>query len=174
MFFLNGFNYTLFQWGRHHAFLNYLPTSRRSYRAAGRLCWARSRSYTSSRRAANRGTHTRCLRRARKPPARPAGHLRSLVTEQEPGAVCVNTQLPVLSGGEMPDRLFIQCMNSDQSFPQVSPPPLQLEHTQGTYLTPSSPPSVNPFPASSIFIALIAIKMPMVPKMCQKCPKCPP
>ena len=37
--------------------------------------------------------------------------------------------LPVLSGGEMTVRLFIQCMNSDLSFPLVNPTPLQLEHT---------------------------------------------
>ena len=47
-------------------------------------------------------------------------------------------------------------MNNDLSFTHVSPTPLQLEHTQGTLLTPSSPPSVNPFNASGIFIVINA------------------
>ena len=40
--------------------------------------------------------------------------------------------------------------------PSQSPPPTQLEHTQGIHLTPSSPPSVNPFTASHIYTVISA------------------
>ena len=79
--------------------INCLPTAHRRFTAASRLPCARARGITLALAQATRG-HAR----PRLPcacPAIAAGDTRWLVTERGPGAVCVNTQLPVLSGGEM-------------------------------------------------------------------------